>query len=282
MRNFKSRRDSEVGVTYLIPFQVYFRISFLLSHWQDIAACFEQGSILCYLTLFPIMSDSEPGFTEKVVIEEREHNGPSYRSLVSSMRFRNPILAKLDGILTRQGPSSEDGRVAVIELHDNHVAVRRLHTSDELLDYMTNLEQLPPPSCNRRLYLLEGLPSNYIEILGSRLRIDPDVFARQIDCGYLTILKDARDIPMLPSHPTSKDSFSLRYNELRDFGKNIDSFEVRCTNQPRRKSTTKWEGKFDGVSIVRRKASFWSRMNGAKGWNGASISIHMPPNFVLI
>jgi hypothetical protein len=66
------------------------------------------------------MSDGEPGFAEKVVVTEREYKG-SYRALVSSMRFRNPILAKLDRILTRQGPPSEDGRVAVIELHDNHV-----------------------------------------------------------------------------------------------------------------------------------------------------------------
>jgi hypothetical protein len=213
------------------------------------------------------MSDGEPDFAEKVVVEEQEYKEP-YRSLVSSMQSRNPILAKLDKILTRP---SENGRAAVIEFHDNDVAVRRLQSSNELRDYMTNLEQGPPPSCNRRLYLLEGLPSNYIEILGSRLRIDPDVFARQIGCGYLTILKDARDIPMLPSHPTSKDSFSLRYNELRDFGESIDSFELRCTNQPRRISTTRWEGKFDGVGIVRRKASFWSRMIGAEEWNGASI-----------
>jgi hypothetical protein len=248
---------------------------------QDTAACFKQVPTLCCLTLLPIMSDSEPGFAEKVVVEEREHKEPSYRSLVSSMRFRNPILAKLDEILTRQGLPSEDGRAAVIELHEKHVAVRRLHTSTELLNYMINQEQHPPPSCNRRLYLLEGLPSNYIEILGSRLRIDPDVFAQQIDCGYLTIRKDARDIPMLPSHPTSKGSLCLRYHELRDFGENIDSFELRCTNQPRRISTTRWEGKFDGVGIVRRKASFWSRMNRAEGWNGASISIRMLPNFVL-
>jgi hypothetical protein len=85
----------------------------------------------------------------------------------------------------------------------------------------------------------------------------------------------------MPSHPTSKDSFSLRYHELRDFGENIDSFELRCTNQPRRISTTRWEGKFDGVGIVRRKASFWSRANGAGGWNGASISIHVLPNLLL-
>jgi hypothetical protein len=221
------------------------------------------------------MPNSEPGFAE-----EREYKGP-YRTLVSSMKSRNPILTKLDKILTRQGPPSEDGRVAVIELHDDHVAKHHLRTSKELLNYMTNLEQAPPPSCNRRLYLLEGLPASYIEILGFRLRIDPDVFARQIDCGGLAILKDAQDIPMLPSHPTSKESFSLRYNELRDFGKNIDSFELRCKNQPRRISTTRWEGKFDGVGIVRRKASFWSRMNRADGWNGASISIHMLPNLML-
>jgi hypothetical protein len=247
----------------------------------DISAYLKQGSILCRLTLFPIMSDSKPGFAEKVVVEEREDKGP-YGSFVSSMRYRNPILAKLDEVLTRQGPSAEDGRAAVIELHDSHVAVHRPRTSSELLDYMANLEQAPPPSCNRRLYLLEGLPPNYVEILGSRLRIDPDVFARQIDCGYLSILKDARDIPLLPSHPTSKHSFSLRYHELRDFGENIDSFELICANQPRRISTTKWKGKFDGIGIVRRKVTFWSRMNGAEGWDGASISIHMLPNLVLI
>src|SRR6266498_389019 len=147
---------------------------------------------------------------------------------------------------------------------------RRFHKSNELLDYMNHQEQAHTPKCNRRLYLLEGLPPNYIEILGSRLRVDPIVFARQVKCGIMDICKDVRDIPLLSSHPASKGSLHLRYHELRDFEDGIDSFELSCENQNRRISVTKWNGKFDGVGIIRRNANFWSRMNGEKGWDGTS------------
>jgi hypothetical protein len=205
---------------------------------------------------------------DKVSSEECEHDGPSYRSFVSSMCKRNPNLVKLEEILTRHGPPFEDGRAAVIEIYDTHVSEHRMNTSNELLEYMNRQDRDSTSSCHRRLYLLEGLPANYIEILGHRLRIDPDFFDRQINCGYLKTFEDVRDIPLLYSHPTSQESFTLRYHELRNFGDARLSHELSCVNQPRRISVTQSHGKFDGVGSVRRKASFWSRMKGEKAWDG--------------
>ena len=117
-----------------------------------------------------------------------------------------------------------------------------------------------------------GLPQNYIEVLGSHLHVDPVVFARQVKCGTFDIYNDVRDIPLLSSHPTSKESFHLRYYELRYFEDGINSFELRCTNQRRKISISRWNGEFDGVGIVRRNANFWSRLNEEKGWDGTSKS----------
>jgi len=215
----------------------------------------------CTFLALSIMSASSS--IEKVALDELENSGISYRLFVSSMRLRNPNLVKLEGILAQQEPSSEDGRAAVIEIYDTHVAERHIHSSSALLDYV-NRQHLTS-SCTRRLYL----PGNYVEVLGRQLRIDPHVFDQQINYGYLKRLEDVLDVPLLPSHPTSKECFTLRYPELLDFGDNaIQSFELTCTNQRRRISTIQRDGKFETIGIVRRKATFWSRMKAEKGWDG--------------
>jgi hypothetical protein len=216
------------------------------------------------------MPDSKPSSVEKLLSQDLRDDGRSYKSVVSSTRTRNPSLANLEKVLTQE--SSENGRVAVIEFHDTYVSERRFATPNELLEYMNCQEPSTTSKCYGRCYLLEGLPHNYIEVLGSQLQVDPLVFARQIKCGILNICNDVRDIPLLSSHPTAKESLHLRYHELREFEDGIDSFEVSCTNQRRRISVSKWNGKFDGVGIVRRNANFWSRLNGEKGWDGTSKS----------
>jgi hypothetical protein len=162
------------------------------------------------------------------------------------------------------------GKAAVLEFHDGTVTEDRFDHADKLLKYWDRLGKESPPKCNRRLYLLEGLPPKYIEILGSRFRIDPNVFARQVRSDILKLLDDMRDVPLLSSHPTSKESFLIRYHELRDFDDRIHDYELRSVNQLRRISVSKFDGKFDCVGMVRKNASFWFKKDEDGGWNGMS------------
>lgn len=220
------------------------------------------------------MSDCNSTFGDKV--ESGRENATSYLSFISSMKRRCPNLGDLDETLKHQEGYSknEDGRVAVIEFKDSNVDVRRFATSNDLQDYVKH----PPSTCTRRLYLLEGLPAKYIEIFGSHLQVDPNLFARQLHAGFWDLAKDVGNSPLLPSHPTCKISFSIRYVEVRDFGNAIRNFEMRCANQPRRISVSRFKGKFDGVGMVRRVTSFWYRDNGVNGWNGMSERSRNSPN----
>ncbi len=82
----------------------------------------ENKSQFCVFLLYHFtMSDSKPGSVEKIFPQVSQYESPPYRSMVSSMQKRNPNLANLEKVLT-QGPSSEDGRAAVIEFHDTHLS----------------------------------------------------------------------------------------------------------------------------------------------------------------
>lgn len=119
------------------------------------------------------------------------------------------------------------------------------------------------------MFLLQDLPSNYIEILGSWFEIDPNFFARQIKSGLPEICKDeVGDVPLLSSHPTSKESFYVRYYELRKFIDPIQDYERRVMDQRRRISVSKWNGEFDGVGMVRKSTSAWFRVDKGNGWDG--------------
>lgn len=226
---------------------------------------------------------SSPVGSLKEVLPTKD-DGHSYGSLVSLMRKKHPNLKNLDELLTPrlENPAhpenlahrenSEKNKAQVIEFYDGYATVHPFGSSGDLLEYLNSLGK-SSSECNRRLYLLEGLPSNYIKILGSRFEIDPNFFARQVKCGILNIDKDVRDIPLLSSHPTSKESFIAKYYELRDFGNGIHDYELRCEDQFRRISVSKRNGKFDSVGIVRRNVSFWFRKNKENGWNGMFRSV---------
>lgn len=186
-----------------------------------------------------------------------------YQRLVSSMKRNHPNLSTLAEILAQP---SEDGVAAVVNFHEDRVTEERFSHSSQLRNFLNRDSQ-----CHRRLFLLQGLPSNYIEVLGPKFNIDPNFFARQIQSGILHSSKGVRDIPLLSSHPTSRESFCLRYHELREFFDPISDWELRVMDQARRVSVSKWNGEFDGVGIVRKNASVWFRPRKAeRGWDGMS------------
>jgi hypothetical protein len=191
-----------------------------------------------------------------------------YTRLVSAMSRNHPNLSSLARILCQP---SEEGAAAVVEFRDTVATAERFCTSAQVQKYIANRH-----NCPRRLFIVQGLPSNYIETLGAAFNIDPNFFARQILSGMpLHTNKGARDVPLLSSHPTSRESFCIRYHELREFADAIGDWELQVLDQPRRVSVSKFNGEFDGVGIVRRTSSIWFRTRErGEGWDGMASPQH--------
>jgi hypothetical protein len=202
--------------------------------------------------------------------------------MVSRLSSQHPNLVRLAQHL--QQPSV-DCNAAVIEFNEGGCGMQRLYKKDQIeqvLDTKT-------PSIGR-LFLVQGLSTGSIEALGAHFNIDPNFFARQMQSGILYESNGMRDIPLLASHPTSRESFCIRYHELRQFEDGISSWELQIMDQPRRVSVSRFNGEFDGVGIVRKNVSLWyrARLEG-KGWNGRwdgpqgrSLCFSAAADFILV
>jgi hypothetical protein len=146
------------------------------------------------------------------------------------------------------------------------------------------------PSCNR-LYILEDIGSNWIEVLGPHFSIDPSFFARHLRVTRWENSYTASNAPPLPSSNDDQYSFSLRYPELvifqkKDYltlsrGVEMEKIEkigrigkIFCNTNLYREITFAPFKHGDcknpyWVGIVRRKLSFWSRIDEkTKKWDG--------------
>ncbi|KAK1454860.1 hypothetical protein CMEL01_03620 [Colletotrichum melonis] len=76
----------------------------------------------------------------------------------------------------QDGPLREEGRVAVIEFKDSQAPqAKRIRTSTAL---RRCFEDSPQSSVDiRRLFVMEGLPRNFIKAFGARLRVPPSFFS---------------------------------------------------------------------------------------------------------
>jgi hypothetical protein len=132
--------------------------------------------------------------------------------------------------------------------------------------------------CQHRLFLVEDLDTEYVEILGSYLNVDGTVFASQIRDAHYSGGANGH-VPRLPSFHNPHHSFTLRYYESRYF--NIQSLSDYGTDlvtaaNVRRQITFKIGSYHFGkpgepkghVGQIRRNTSFWSRKEEDGSWNG--------------
>lgn len=79
--------------------------------------------------------------------------------------------------LHAQSPHDREmSRAAVIEYHDSSSSQKRFMNSKNLSGYFEDEPITKPSMPRRRLFLLEDLSRDYINILGSQLRIPPSFF----------------------------------------------------------------------------------------------------------
>ena len=159
-------------------------------------------------------------------------------------------------------------RTAVLNFNEHgRCSQKQFRSLNETSTYL-NATKRAVDSCTRELWLLEGLDPNYVSLFGQALEVDPLVFLRHRNLGLWQWRHNAGCTPMLPSSHDYTHSFQLEYRDLRFFPEGIDRLGFRCASSDRYIGTTSFNGKFDHVGILERKATFWARDLPHGGWQG--------------
>lgn len=195
--------------------------------------------------------------------------GP-YQDQIVSRCARDPGLrlrdTKNNGILFNRDVS----RTRIISLRDGRaVQLQDLNSASELRQYLSTQPTLGKKGSARTIYLVEGLCSPIVDVLGSHFDIDPSFFMRHERTSIFN--HDhymVNDLPLLPSLLDPKDQFCLKYYEVIHFQDKIEDFRLFCAITGRHIGVTRMMGMDNPVAVARRKCSFWSRKAGAGGWDG--------------
>ncbi|KAH7074616.1 hypothetical protein BKA63DRAFT_316899 [Paraphoma chrysanthemicola] len=214
--------------------------------------------------------------------------GTSVRHIINTNDSGRRLLN--DVSLDKDGNRRPPGRCCVLEFRDSPSGA---HVEDVIfkdISSLANYLELHSPlqgkaidsDCLNRLYILEDLSPEYIDLLGAHLRVDPLVISSHMNTWRNL---DARTIAQrtLPSLRNPRDMFTVRYPELRVHGPPVEdtrwtfAADTRWTFAANRRKFDPWfqipGGAVDlkgDVSITRRCASFWvnSTQQGGAPWNG--------------
>lgn len=180
------------------------------------------------------------------------------------------------------------GRCAILQIREDEVgeikwAPDNAKDPKALRDYLTaNPAILSRQQGHRRVFILEDLDPDYVDVLGEELGVGPLVFSEQMDTWNST---DSTTIPYrgLPSISSPKQSFTLRYYEIRTLENphSVDRDTLQVTFAVNSRQYERWrdidtplEQMHVRHAFVRRCASFWTSQpeveadDNSLGWNG--------------
>jgi hypothetical protein len=193
-----------------------------------------------------------------------------YVAMIERMSKQHPnyIFLRNELLRAKGTTDAERGRAAVLEFFDdNQVNHAGFKNSAELESYLRD----PCSSCQGRLYLLEDIATNYVEAFGRNFCINPSFFARQLRTTSWEASHEASSPTPFQSTSDHESVFSLCYPELVKFS----GSEVRTkpglfcySNAYRYVSVIRQKNFFDGIGLIHRRFSFWSRRNVNGIWDG--------------
>ena len=164
------------------------------------------------------------------------------------------------------------GKVTVLQLEVEQSPTRTdIIVSQDLCGYLQETANAADFGSARRIYLVEAWDPEIIGILGEHFQINPTLLVRQYRSGMWEKTHQAGNTPCLSSTFDPKQSFSITYYEPRFFLPPVAEFQGptwRAAENLRHISRSRILGQFDGVGIVNRKVSYWSRKSGEGGWDG--------------
>lgn len=221
-------------------------------------------------------------------LERLQYAFPPVQSFLKKISDADEGRRLVEEYYRKRSPVSEGvpGRCVCLEFEDDEVTVLKTHPDGfaspaDLARYMSsNSAKVSRQAQKRRLFVLEDLEPDYVDVLGHHLGVDPLVFSEQMNTWNFT---DSTSIPhrSLPSMSTPKQSFTLRYYEIRTLhdAKSIGDLTFQMTFAINRRRYERWRDidlKLSGTKdkrhgFIRRCASFWTSQEGddeGQGWDG--------------
>lgn len=198
-----------------------------------------------------------------------------------------PYLTYIKQSCSRQ-PNLElpDGRNRAIMLCDRqHVRATVLELNSEgkmlspaefphvtqLRNHFSQLRKLRQDGqSHRTIYLVEGLNTEVIALLGDELQVDPMFFVtHERTSTYLRWPYEPNLAPCLPSLIDGNRSFAASYYDIRALSEEFGSFSVGCAESGRDALRTKLGKDWEPTVILHRKCSFWkTTFSNQNDWSG--------------
>ena len=200
--------------------------------------------------------------------EEDDEFRKSYRSLVSSS-LRTSFPSFVRNYEIQKGLIAERRRVAMIDFDENgKTSITQFTSTAELRSFFDKDEPstyIPRQPPRKRLYLLEDIARNNVEVLGSRLRIPPSVFAAHW-ADPATSRGTYDDASLVSRGP---HYFRLRFPQVHrvDGEYPLGLYGDRNSNVPR------WLQLLDEGRLFESSEhhfSFWGTVYGERSWIGRS------------
>ena len=164
------------------------------------------------------------------------------------------------------------GKVAVLKFGDEQTPKRTdIIVPQDLRNFLHETSNATDFGIARRVYLVEAWDPELIGILGEHFQINPTLLVRQYRSGWSEKAHQSGNTPCPPSTFDPQQSFSIKYYEPRFFLSHVAELQRqtwRAAETCRHISLSRILGQFDGVGIVHRKASYWSRRRNHGGWDG--------------
>ena len=192
-----------------------------------------------------------------------------------NIRYPNPRYPRPNDYNLSAG-IEKSGKVAVFKFEDKQTPERTdIIDSQELQKFLHQTSKATDSGTARRLYLVEAWNPAMIGILGEHFHINPTLLVRQYRSAMWEKTHQSGNTSCLPSTFNPKQSFSITYYEPRFFLPRVAELQGstwRAAENLRHISLSRILGEFDGVGIVHRKVSYWSRKTLSGGWDGECMS----------
>lgn len=214
--------------------------------------------------------------------EKADGTPGAYLNRVRSFQERYPVFKSLDDFTSLRVGAAKPVSTT-LEFRESGVTDVSFTSSKELEQYLGRAN-IGDESCRGRLYILEDPSLEFIECLGTHLDPDPSVFASYIYTPDWSRPKEYRVTRQLPSRQSQSQSYTLKYQEVRELSRDaptVQEYRVVAPGNVPRNITTFTHGtsvtqKGNVTSLIRRNVSFWYRSaEGGECWDGGSICPQM-------
>jgi len=202
-----------------------------------------------------------------------DHKAEYWSRLESTQRQWYPGFVRQ--LSSQIGAEQDEGRAAVITFQDGAKPSTRVFTkSRDLRRYFTNspAPASPDTPVSRRVFVLEGLPRRFIQLLGSELRVPPSFFA--VHWAHPGKFVGSL-LNHTPRHYDNRSRFTLTFPKLhwaKIQGKpsdDVDPVYFMQSSINRQLTRINLFGEFEDPLWSFEKMSFWSSREG-ESWDGKS------------